>query len=152
MQVTTKHIKKEEILCMKSPPPRGGACNGGFSDSTPISGATFSNNMSITQARVNMSVAECETTFETSSLLTSRINPISPSLGKTFGFIVFRLLENAFVKLSLPLHNAIISPPCRATPHNFAPKSLSPKKSFFWRKVLPYFRGGDGDYIKKECL
>ena len=52
-----------------------------------------------------MSETEYDTTFETSYLLTSRINPIPPA--ETFGFIVFRLLEN----VSISLHNAIISPP-----------------------------------------
>ena len=65
--------------------------------------------MSKSQAKVSMSETEHDTTFETSYLLTSRINPIPPA--ETFGFIVFRLLENAFVKPSIFLHNAIISPP-----------------------------------------
>ena len=60
--------------------------------------------MSKSQAKVSMSETEHDTTFETSYLLTSRINPIPPA--ETFGFIVFRLLEN----VSISLHNAIISP------------------------------------------
>ena len=53
-----------------------------FKFNPPVSGVNFSNDMSIPQDRVNMSETEHETTFETSKLLTSRMNPIPPCLGK----------------------------------------------------------------------
>ena len=51
---------------MKSLPPRARVCKECFSNSTPISGVNFPNNMSISQARINMSETEHDTTFETS--------------------------------------------------------------------------------------
>ena len=68
--------------------------------------------------------------------------------GKFSDLLVFILLENAIVKLSPPAnpspwHDLIISPPCRSpplsSPNTFAPKILSPMKSFFWKKVPQYF-------------
>ena len=116
----------------------------------PISGVNFSN-MSIPSAKVSMSETEHDTTFKSSYLLTSRINFI-PSCLKPFRFIVLRLLENPFVKLTFSLHNAIISVPYRRTLHKFAQKGLSYIKAFFARNVLPYFRGGDCEYILTEYL
>ena len=123
---------------------------GDFPIQPPISGVNFSN-MPIPWARVSMSETEQDATFESSYLLTSRIDLI-PSCLKPFRLVVFRLLENAFVKLTFPLNNAMISLTYRTTPHMFAQKSLSPIKAFFWRNVLPYFRGGDCEFILKEYL
>ena len=64
---------------------------------------------------------------------------------------MFRLLENAFVNLIFPLHNAIISPQCRTTPISL-PKKVCPPLKLFWRNVLPYFKGGDCEYILKDYL
>ena len=66
MQVTTKVVKKEDRLCMKSPPPEAECEKGVFQIQTLVSGVNFSNNMSVSQARVNMSEIEHDTTFETS--------------------------------------------------------------------------------------
>ena len=41
-------------------------------------------------------------------------------------FTVFRLLENAFVKLPSSYHDLIINLPCRAIPNKFAQNNLSP--------------------------
>ena len=41
-------------------------------------------------------------------------------------FTVFRLLENAFVKLPSPYHDLIINLPCRAIPNKIAQNNLSP--------------------------
>ena len=110
MQVTTKAVKKGNRLCMKSLPPKAECTKDVFQTQPPISGVNLSINMSVLQTMVNMSETEHYTTFETSHLLTiSRINPIPQYLGKTFLFIAFRLLENAFLKFSIPLLNAIIS-------------------------------------------
>ena len=55
-----------------------------------------------------------------------------------FGFTLLRLLENAFMKLSLPLGMFWpLVPPCRATPHKFSRRSLFP-----WWKV-PHVLGGE---------
>ena len=66
MKVTTKNIKKEDRLLMKSPPPIGIVCKVCFSNSNPISGVSFLNNMSIPQVWVNMKETDHDTTFETS--------------------------------------------------------------------------------------
>ena len=66
MQVTTKDVKKEDRLCMKSPPPEADCAKGVFQIQMPISGVNFSNNMSKLQARVNMSETEHDTKFKTS--------------------------------------------------------------------------------------
>ena len=71
---------------------------------------------------------------------------LPPWLGKTFRFTVFRLLENAFVKLPPPLprpplppplHDLIISP-CVKQPHHhkFAQKSLFPYAKLF-KEISP---------------
>ena len=75
MQVTTKNIKKEDRLCMKLTVPKALCTKGIFQIQPPISGANFSNNISIPQFRVNMKEIEHDKTFETYELLTSRINP-----------------------------------------------------------------------------
>ena len=66
MQVTTKDVKKEERLCMKSPPPEVECKKGVFQVQTLVSGVIVSNDMSISQAIVNMNETEHDTTFETS--------------------------------------------------------------------------------------
>ena len=72
--------------------------------------------MSIPQARINMSETEHDTTFESHNIwnllnVNLKDESYSTMLGKTFGFILFRWLENTFAKLSFPLHNAVIIPP-----------------------------------------
>ena len=101
----------------------------------------------IFQGRVNMRETEHYTAFETSQLLTSRINPstiLQTSQGfnfrcisyhawleKTFRFALFSLLENALT----PWHDLIISYPMNL-PNEFAQNHSSPHKGFF-RKKLP---------------
>ena len=107
---------------MKSPPTRDVVCKRCFSNSNPYFTCNFSNNMSIFQARVNISKPGHDTTFR-------------QCLTKTFGFIVFRLSENAFVKFSLPLHDTIISPPMQKNPSKVCPKRLvPPRKAAFGEK------------------
>ena len=65
MQVTTKDVKKEDRLRMKSPPPEAEWEKGIFQIQTLVFGVNFSNNMSISQASVNMSGIEHDITFET---------------------------------------------------------------------------------------
>ena len=69
-----------------------------------------------------------------------------PWLMKVFRFRVFKVLENAFVKLPLPAwHNLITSPPCitrTIRTHKFALKSLNPHKKPFLEKVSPMLWGG----------
>ena len=47
-------------------------------------------------------------------------------LAKILRFTIFRLLENAFVKLPCPYHDLIINPPYRTVPNNFTQNNLSP--------------------------
>ena len=47
MQVTTKNIKKEDRLCMKSPTLEALCTKDVFQIQPPISGANFSNNISV---------------------------------------------------------------------------------------------------------
>ena len=58
-----------------------------------------------------------------------------------FGFTVFRLLENAFMKLPPSRHDLIISPRCKTT-HKLAPKNLPPHKKAFLVKHPPTLGGG----------
>ena len=46
-------------------------------------------------------------------------------LAKILTLTVFRLMENAFVKLPCPYHDLIINPPCRAVPYKLAQNNLS---------------------------
>ena len=74
---------------------------------------------------------------------------IQPWLGKIFKFTVFRLLENAFLKLTpsppppSSWHDLIISPPWRThpSPDEFPPKSLSPHEKLLFGKKSPHFLG-----------
>ena len=75
MHVITKDIKKKRQALHEISIPIGIVCKNCFSNSTPISGANFSNNISIPQFRINMKEIEHDKTFETYELLTSRINP-----------------------------------------------------------------------------
>ena len=45
-------------------------------------------------------------------------------LEKSLRFTVFRLLENAFVKLPCPYHDLIINPPCRTFSQWISPKQF----------------------------
>ena len=45
---------------------------------------------------------------------------------KVLRFTVFRLLENAFVKLHCLYHDLIINPPCRKVPQRICPKQFAP--------------------------
>ena len=47
-------------------------------------------------------------------------------LAKILALTVFRLLENAFVKLPCPYHDLIINPPCRIVPQYICPKQFLP--------------------------
>ena len=66
VQVTTKDVKKEDRLCIKSPSPEVECEKVVFQILPLISGVNFSNNMSIPHARVSMSETEHDTIFETS--------------------------------------------------------------------------------------
>ena len=96
MQVTTKDIKKEGELCMKSPPPEVWREKGVFQIQPPISGVNFSNKISIPQVRVNMRETEHDTTFENSFLIINhKDKPFHNSKEwSDFRFTVFRILEN----------------------------------------------------------
>ena len=69
---------------------------------------------------------------------------ISSWLGKTFIFIVFILMKNAFEELPNPYHNLIINSPCKtATPNKTCLERFVPPpalKSFFSKKVSSCFR------------
>ena len=54
VQGTTKVIKKEDRLCMKSPTLEGSCVDCVFQIQSPICGVNFSNNISTPQVRVNM--------------------------------------------------------------------------------------------------
>ena len=64
VQVTNKDIKKEDRLCMKSPPQIYSVQRVIFKFKALISGVNFSNNISITQIRVNMTEIKHDKTFE----------------------------------------------------------------------------------------
>ena len=67
VQITTKDIKKEDKLCMKSPtPPHRHCVKGVFKVHPPVSGVKVTNNTSIPQVRVNTKETEHDTTFEIS--------------------------------------------------------------------------------------
>ena len=97
-----------------------------------------------------MRETEHYTTFETSLILTSRITTsiilyicqrfivkcISHRLGETFRFAVFRLMENAFVKLSLHFwHDLIIISPMQNNPSYICPKKFVLHEKLFQKKV-----------------
>ena len=65
MQITTKDIKKEDRLCMKSLPKEGGAVERVFFKFiTLFSGLNLSNNIPVPQVRVNMKEVGRDATFE----------------------------------------------------------------------------------------
>ena len=65
-------------------------------------------------------------------------------LGENFRIYSVHITGKRIVKLPLPFHNAIISLPHVEQPLiSLAKNVCTTKKSFFWRKVLPYLRGGD---------
>ena len=66
MQVTTKDFKKKIDFAWNLHFPKVECAKGVFQIQQPISDVNFSNNMSIPQARVNMSETEHDTTFEIS--------------------------------------------------------------------------------------
>lgn len=63
MQITTKIVKKEDRLGMKT---ETGCAKGVFQNQLPIYDVNISNNKSIPQARVNMNETEKDTTLEIS--------------------------------------------------------------------------------------
>ena len=75
LQVNTKDIKKGDRLCMKSSIPEAQCSRGVFQIQHPICSVNFSNNISVPQLKVSTRETEHDMTFETSQLLTSRINP-----------------------------------------------------------------------------
>ena len=65
MRITTKDIKKEDRLCMKSPAKEDGLVQRAFFKFIPlVSGLDLSNNISVPQVRVNIRKIEHDTTFE----------------------------------------------------------------------------------------
>ena len=61
--------------------------------------------------------------------------------------LIFRLLENAFVKLPLPLHVLIINPPCRIALQKIFPKEFGPHLQWkTFRKISLYSIWGWGHY------
>ena len=65
-------------------------------------------------------------------------------LGENIRIYSVQITGKYIVKLPLPLHKTIISPPHVEQPLiSLGKKVCTTKKSFFWRKVLPYLRGGD---------
>ena len=65
MWITTKYIKKEDRLCMKSPPKEGGIVQRVFFQMhPPVSCLSLSDNISELQVRVNIRETERDTTFE----------------------------------------------------------------------------------------
>ena len=59
--ITTKDIEKEDRICMKSPPKEAKVA---FQSHSPVSGLSFSNNISVTQVRVNIKETGHDTTFK----------------------------------------------------------------------------------------
>ena len=100
---------------MKFPTPEAQCAEGVFQIQSPICGVNFSNNISITQVRVNERETELDSTFETSEPLTS------------------------------PLHDLIIGSHVKHLPINLLEKVYSPMQSFFKKKFPPYLVGGRGD-------
>ena len=70
LRITTKDIKKEDRLCIESPPP-----DTFFQIHPYVFRVNFSNNISIPLVRFIIRETEHDTAFEISSLLTLRINP-----------------------------------------------------------------------------
>ena len=66
MLITTKDIKKKiQVLHEKCPPKEGGIVQRVFFKFiAPVSGLNLSNNLSVTQVRVNIREIEHDTTFE----------------------------------------------------------------------------------------
>ena len=97
LRITTKDIKKEDRLCIESPPP-----DTFFQIHPYVFRVNFSNNTSIPLVRFIIRETEHDTAFEISSLLTLRINPFKilqngQSSFFKWRFTIFRLLENAFI-------------------------------------------------------
>ena len=115
----------------------------GVSQIDPVSGFNFSNNISISQVRINIREGEHGTTFEISSLLTFRINPRIVKNGRglifKWKFTVFILLENVFIMKPLPHLDLIWSLvlPFRITSHKFFPKKACPLWKHLFRKYSP---------------
>ena len=96
MQVTTKDVKKEDRLSMKSPPSEVECEKGVFQIQAPVSGVNFSDNMSIPKARVNTSETEHDTTFETSQILKSDSHLPKKSISIWYDESSLKLMEIAF--------------------------------------------------------
>ena len=65
MRITTKDIKKEDKLCMKSQPKEEGMVQRVFFKfNPPVSDLNLSNNISVPQVRVNIREIEHDATFE----------------------------------------------------------------------------------------
>ena len=64
MQITTKDIKREDRLCIKSPPKEGGIVQRVFFKFIPVSGLNLSNNISVPQVKVSVREIEHDTTFQ----------------------------------------------------------------------------------------
>ena len=60
-------------------------------------------------------------------------------------YTVFRLLQNAFMKLPHPWHDLIINPPCRTAHQKKKKEKNCPPSSMksIYKKVTPCFLGGD---------
>ena len=96
---------------MKSPPLEALYTKGVFQIQPSISGDNFSSNKSIPSVSTwgKQNIAQHLKPFKYNLKDKSLLVP--PWLGKTFRLLVLRLLENAFVKLPLFLHDAIIGLP-----------------------------------------
>ena len=115
VQVTTKDVKKEDRFCKKSSPPQRQSVQRVFFKFNPLF--------------LVLTFHICQ--YQRPGSTWVKLN-MTHYLKQTYRFIVFRLLENAFVKFLLPLHNAIISPPYveQPPPPTHTHTSLPPIKSF----------------------
>ena len=110
-----------------------------------VSGVNFSNNISVSQVRVNIKETEHGITFEISLTITTfRIKTfmvLQNGQGLIFKwrFKVFRLLKNAFIIYETPpkpWHNLIISPPILNNPHIFFCSKFVMKSFSFGKNPL----------------
>ena len=71
---------------------------------------------------------------------------LPPWLGEIFRFTLFKLLKRTCETFPPSLHDLIIRPHVKQSPHKFAKKFFSPKKSFFERKKVSFTFGGRRHY------
>ena len=98
---------------MKSPTPEAQCAEGVFQIQSPICGINISNNVSVTQVRVN----------ERNTNLTQPLKSLNHQLP--------------------PLDDPIISPHVKHPPINFPKNVCSPMQSIFMKKDSPYFARGE---------